>query len=55
MCLGNTRQSDWDCFDDFETAWHVQFQEANPNWSESIYCDGQLDDVPYYVWETLKP
>jgi len=41
-------------FEDFERAWHKNYQHYNPNWKNSMYMDGQFDEIPYWLWDENK-
>ena len=45
------RKSDWESFDDFQRAWHAMII-PKPS-KDSMYWDGQFDELPFDEWEEL--
>lgn len=51
MCSSFRIKDQFKSFEDWEKVWHKNFQRRNPKWKESIYVDGQFDDIPFIMWD----
>lgn len=41
-------------FETYEKWWHKNYQKNNPNFRNTIYMDGQFDELPYLQWEEME-
>lgn len=51
MCSSFRVKDHFPTFDDWNEVWHKMWKRKHPNWAETMYVDGQFDELPYIIWE----